>query len=153
MKVIAIQKQDEPLIIRYIAKKDAANPYITEEELFNKALNEAKQLGTCEVIELNDLPQDRKFRSAWRLENKKCEENKVIAREIIRSQRDKKLQELDLLAFSESRKPQGKLEILNTKAQLLRDIPQRAGFNEMNISELKSVLTEIEQIIEGEITC
>lgn len=145
-KVIAIHRPDGGLSICYPVEFDRANPELTSEDLFNLAISKAMDRGTVEIINITDIPQDRKLRDAWKLENSQVSECPLKSREIVRSLRNKKLEELDNRAFKESRKPKGSLEEINSKAQLLRDIPQRPNFESCSIEELKSIIDEIGDI-------
>lgn len=146
-KVIAITRPDGGLSICYPVEFDRANPELTKEDLFNLAISRSLDKGTVEIINITDIPSDRKLRNAWKLENGQAVECPLKSREIVRKLRDRKLEELDNKAFKESRKPNGSLEQINNKAQLLRDIPQRSDFETCSIENLKLIIDEIEGII------
>jgi hypothetical protein len=145
-KVIAITRPDGGLSICYPVEQDRANPQLTKEDLFQKALLNSKKIGSVTIIDITDIPYDRKLREAWKLENNKIMECPVKARKIIRNLRDMKLENLDNKAFKESRKPNGDIASINNKAQLLRDIPQRSDFETCSIETLKLIIDEIEGI-------
>jgi hypothetical protein len=145
-KVIAIIRVDGGVSICYPATHDKANPELTKEDLFQLALQKAHFRGNVEVINISDIPSDRKLRNAWSMEFSKVIECPLKSREIMRKIRNKKLEELDDKAFKELRKPNGNVEAINNKAQALRDIPQRPNFESCSIEELKLIIDEIEEI-------
>jgi len=105
--------------------------------------------GTLELTEMGiddyviQHPPDRKLRNAWVLSTDRFYEDENKSREIIRNLRNKSLLLLDSCAWTETRKPNGKINDVDDKAVILRNIPQRSEFSEGNILNLKNMYDEI----------
>lgn len=99
------------------------------------------------VLNYRDMPQDRILRDAWTIVGDSVVEDMDKSRQILRTVRNSHLEALDLKAFAESRKPNGKLQEINTKAQTLRDITLRPEFNSNNPQDIKDLLVEMKELI------
>ena len=146
MLVIAIKRPDGGVSICYPVKFDKANPELTEQDLFDLALSRAANQGEVSVIDSSLIPTDRVLRNAWVHSIEGIRECPIKSRDILRAKRNKKLEELDSKAIRESRKPNGNIQEIDSKAEMLRSIPQRENFEVMSISELKEILVEIEGV-------
>lgn len=90
---------------------------------------------------INDLP--REFRNAWCINDTSLEMNYIAARDIIREERNKSLQKLDILSVSADRSNNAeKIEQINIEAQRLRDIPQKTDFELDDSSKLLELLKQ-----------
>lgn len=118
----------------------------SKEDFFDEALRRSQLLGECSIISAEDLPKDRSFRNAWTHDGLKVIECPIKSRDIVRAKRNKKLEELDVIAIRESRKPNGRIQEIDSKAEMLRNIPQRENFEVLSIEELKAILVEIDSL-------
>ena len=99
---------------------------------------------TAREVDDSELPSDRTFRDAWQDSGVVISHDMNKCRAILKDRRNKKLEELDARATTESRKPNGKLDEVNTKAQRLRDIPEDDKFSG-SIQDLKDLDKEIRE--------
>jgi hypothetical protein len=102
------------------------------------------QVVSHKTIKRSDLPKDRIFRDAWKRDGDKCKECPDRSKELIRKKRNRALEELDKVAFSESRKPNGDMAAIDKEAQRLRDIPQHPDFESTDITKLKKLFESID---------
>ncbi len=99
--------------------------------------------GVKEIID-EDIPSDRIFRNSWKDDGGKIGFNLDKCRSEIRECRNNKLKELDLIVFSESRKPiGGDVVSIDQESQRLRDIPQNTLFNSGSVDDLKGLMNSI----------
>ena len=92
---------------------------------------------------LSNHPSDRKLRNAWVLSTNQFYEDENKSRELLKNIRDKTLTLLDFCAWVETRKPDGRLNDVDGKAVILRDVPQRTEFTNGGILALKNIYDEI----------
>lgn len=135
MKTYAIKMLDDSVRITRLYKG-------TIEEAIAKWPDASQVASHLEITE-NDVPQDRTFRGAWQLSSGAISHNLTKVRDKIRADRNLKLEEMDKLAFAESRKPNGDTVNIDMEAQRLRDIPQDVRFASNNLLDLKSLYNEI----------
>jgi hypothetical protein len=108
---------------------------------------ELTELSLSECNTLLDPVKDRIFRNTWQLNNNQIIEPLEDCQRIIRESRNQALEYLDNKAYSESRKPNNsKIELINTYAQELRDIPQSQLFSSSNRADLVGLINRIKQI-------
>ena len=146
MLVIAIKRPDGGVSINYPVSFDRARPHLTSEELFNDSLSRVSNQGEVSIIDSSLIPTDRTFRNAWIHSIEGIRECPIKSRDILRVKRNKKLEELDVIAVRESRKPNGRISEIDSKAEMLRGIPQRENFDSLSIEELKLIVSEIEGV-------
>lgn len=94
-------------------------------------------------LEITEMPGDRIFRDAWKMESGELVECKVKSQALIRAKRNKKLEELDVESIQESRKPGGDTAGVEARAKTLREITADVRFNSDNINDLKKLHEEI----------
>lgn len=114
--------------------------FIAEKKEYH--LSEAEKLlpAICEIVDDNIELGDRRVRNAWIYEDGKIKTcpNKKLA--IIREVRNRQLEQLDKVELAESFKPNGKIEEVRAKKQVLRDLP--ANVNNLSDDEIWQLLAQ-----------
>lgn len=103
--------------------------YLTEKEKTLKKLPQGVAKEDVVDVVREEIPSDRYFRDAWKIENSKLKVDMPKARDIqlarIREKRDEKLKELDVETIKEVGKGgQGDVRKVEAQKQRLRDLPQ-----------------------------
>lgn len=116
----------------------------TFDETLVKTQGRLQQMGADYVshseISDDDLPANRKFRDAWICnDSNNVEVDLVKSQGVIRDLRNLALQKIDVEVLSEQRKPDGDVDALNLKAQMLRDVPSDPRFS-------SGILDDLEQL-------
>ena len=119
---------------------------MTQEEYEAHVIERSIPKGTkFEKLEDDSVLEDRVFRDAWKKYGTKIQIDRDKARTIIRQERNRSLEKLDKKAITESRKPDGDLDKINTRAQELRDLPTQSKFNSNNVEDLKEMLEKAKE--------
>lgn len=123
MKKILIKRSDGGVSIMHLVKEDVdINKAIADWE---SSFKDATCIGHCEINE-SDMPSDRTFRDAWVQNGSAVAVSMPKARMIhmdrIRKERKRRLEELDKETMRH-RTNQQKLDEVETKKQVLRDLP------------------------------